>query len=1266
MGRWGDFVAKFAVLAMGPVAVVGGLWLWLSLDAAAAPPSPLSCRAEDGAVAWLGEPLRIATALEADASGGASAAPPVALLFMLDTSSSTTEGRDELSGAVQHLSRDVLLSGVAESRVALATFDSAARIETAWSADPAAIDRGLVAAAGRTGGTDAAAALKTADEAFGTVAAGARRVLALYTDGEFDRWPELEAGARAMRARGVDIYVIGIPGRMDPRLIGLTGDGRRLLPTSNQSDVTAAFRRVAEATLDARAAVGVLEHKVDGRLFDASFVEAGWALRGGARLERDVAPVLSGATAFHHDLIPRTLGVARTAVQRPAFSYANFKDGAETVRVCEPPKILTVSPLFLLAAFAPALAFLVATALRRLSTPDEEPAPRPFSLRPPSSTAGVLAPPEPSAVPRKFTPTLFIGLGGWGAAAGAEARRALSDGAAAGGGTPPVFFLDVDVDERTAARVRPSPSAGIGVVLPPPPPPSSALHIDRALESLGPSDDPGDRLAAVAARHVGNEEKTTVVGTRGNRLFGRVAFKAWLKDGDLESRLLQAVDLLSAQGGDEDVRQIVVFAHAAGGFGGAVALDVARILQRALAARRRGGEMGTEVIGVYGLSDRPEKRAAVAAVMQEIETARSAGVYPRRRASGGVFSGSVPNFNGGDARPPFDAVLVVEDDGVAPVADGGISPVGGDADVARIGALASVAVDAGNRRALFAELVRPGETATLLRAASVDVQSAVVQKIVADEFIARFIGSHVLGGLEPAHDERGFRPPPVSAADVDRAAARWRAVCLRGDGFGALLAAAFAAGDGSGSGLGSGEGGGDGPAAIDPSPDRLMRDAAESLTALTSPGDGRGAAAGRESPFVVAALLDRFVERARLAAATGGGGGRMFSAQETAALTTAADLLEPTARRIREWNEGLLALVGEAAASKKRLTAQWEKTQEQTTRGQTTGGRTTGGKTASAGRPSPQSAADEDVAGAWLGEVLSAWTGAAGETGAGDRLALAIVGDGGELRPVLRSRLGFRRDFASPDEAVAGLRDIAADVAARRPPARIDREIDRADAATRKAWGDFLTRGDADAESAVVFQPVRAGGRSLDPLDWIVEPPGLPPRLNAGGWDRSRTTRVSRRRLFMPPVDGDLPLVQVEDVLGERLRREIADDLDRRVVALPPELRLAAADVAGLRSFAVAYARGNVTTRIDACGRRRFCLTPLGRFIGDETPRLASALGDFLSLPDPRPPEWPETGERGDFSLLEAQRMNKREPDAADQERLYVLSALHLALEGRI
>ena len=127
--------------------------------------------------------------------------------------------------------------------------------------------------------------LHKAQEIMSTIPAGARRVLVLYTDGNVMAcFPcpqmsdeEIASESAKVRAQGVDIFAVGIPGRPSGRLSAvITGDPNRVYQPADVSDLAAKFRGVAMAALDAPRGGAVVSQALDGRHWQVPSGQPGW------------------------------------------------------------------------------------------------------------------------------------------------------------------------------------------------------------------------------------------------------------------------------------------------------------------------------------------------------------------------------------------------------------------------------------------------------------------------------------------------------------------------------------------------------------------------------------------------------------------------------------------------------------------------------------------------------------------------------------------------------------------------------------------------------------------------------------------------------------------------------------------------------------------------------------------------------------------------------------------------------------------------------
>lgn len=177
---------------------------------------------------------------------------PVDAVVVLDTSSSMAEqvagGGTKLEAAVAAV--DALAGQLTpRDRVALVTFDRAARLAAPLSGDPAVL-RAALAALPLADGTAIDAGLREARAHLAAAGGASSRqpAIVLLTDGR--AYPSTPAAviaeADAARAAGITLHAVGLGREVDARLLAsIAGDPARLRLTTGRGDVVAAFMAIA-------------------------------------------------------------------------------------------------------------------------------------------------------------------------------------------------------------------------------------------------------------------------------------------------------------------------------------------------------------------------------------------------------------------------------------------------------------------------------------------------------------------------------------------------------------------------------------------------------------------------------------------------------------------------------------------------------------------------------------------------------------------------------------------------------------------------------------------------------------------------------------------------------------------------------------------------------------------------------------------------------------------------------------------------------------
>nr|WP_294560723.1 VWA domain-containing protein [uncultured Rhodopila sp.] len=1210
----------------GPLVVIGGLWAWTGSTNAPPDPGPLFCDPEQ-TLSWVDSPNLLTTTYAPVAVPDArplAVPPPIDLLIMVDVSGSTDSTRDDMVQAGLAVMRQ--LKSRPGSNVALISFEVGAVLQADWTDDVSVMANALRRLHDLGGENDSRAGFDLAAETLRHARKDSRKIIVFYTDGELVdcsgptcpavrfTWNDMAAAGGALRRMGADIYAVGTPGHLNPNMAQITGSNDHQLRPDNQSEIMAKFREaVASGTGQALTPArppGIFSEGVDGRLFDAAVPNTGWLLSSGY-LTREVDGVPGNRMSFEHGLVPKVVGLMPLQLAPPKLTYLD-RDGRAVEQNCRVRNTLVISPLFLLWSLLPCLGWSLRCLLVRPPDEIKPPTPRiPDPLPPPAGD--VLRFPPPAERREPVVPTLFIGLGRWGGGALQAARLEMLHAHAGEAALPPCSFLAIDVD---GAKL-PTTAADFALPYQSLVAPAAVTDVYSYLDDVAREHRTvGGNAQMANYRHASRQELNLGSGSHGDRLLAHTALLRWFDKGGLAADLGRHLDELLRRPALGGVRQIVLFAHAAGGFGSAALLDVARILRRRAREVQQHGDLIPEIIAIVcSDTDDLEARKRRDALFQEDSTSRSFGLYPQHI----VLGQGDPLLDRTDSEAPLDTLLAA---------------VGTDAETQLEAAMtAAVLVDANPRLELLSAIAQTAGPTASIQASAIAVRRAHVRDLVAEELLVRVIAARLLGGVQLAPDDTGFAIAPATEEDArnalqksvetDAAASPWRPLVEASSDASrmpAFLAALASVGEDN--------------------LEWMIRAAAHSLSnAFAEPGRNL-------TPEQVAAGMTLLAKHLR--------GSLRTEAQILAApantltmMDALADRLDLLASALRRWTGALLAAMAEAAKKRSALLRDIEPS--------------------NARLALLDTAADEAMIDRWLADAVRAWAGQHGPDAdpIGERVGFAVTIDNNALLPVVRSRIGHRTELRTPDAALRALRDMAEAIASLVPASHIDTAIARLDPLDVRRLARGLTQGHASKDALLVHPGAgeeSAAGHLRSFLTEIAGPVDQRAHREATGGDRSAIRWIGWAPLPAATSPAPLPVVQPADVAGERLRQNIVHLLQRTVETMPRELSIAFAKPDRFRAFATAYTAGHLELRADAAGRMSWWLKDARRFItqGD---RLANAAAAFAADDRAVTATYPPLQQGGGFSLFNEVRAGSRTVDRRAEADLVVLAAIKLALE---
>lgn len=783
------FVAGLALLIAVPVAVLAGLWGMARFHNQTAGVGPLTCSLSAD-WAFVGQPLEYQIRYSGPAPADSPDLDRADIVIAIDVSGSMVDSLPAIKHAVGQLAANLLREG--RYRLAVIGFDVPASQVVPWTSNTEAVARGLATVGTMDGDNDSRALFALLPKVMSEARPGSRKVVVMFTDGYLDacpanrcptlmNWAEMETAAAGLRKSGVKIAAVGLPRHTFRQgLVRLTGSDALVHDPSIIGALATSLRQAAAAGSSVVGPNASLGLHLDGRNFEISSDVLGeWRLRGG-QLALDVAPLPNMPAMFPISIAARHVGLW-TVGQPPADMGIRDARGAETRHVCTiAPQVLVVSWGLLLLVFSPAILWILAHLGRLLMSTGGTVTETAHLL--PRFTAP--ADPLPSLPPvirqGPVIPTLIVGLGGGGAAL----LHARYQGLIRGGDKVEEKshnLLLLDIDGRTITM------PGVDVRLAP-----TALTNLDALASHG----------ALTVHHLAVFQPETMrdrprrelnlsEGARGDRRLARLAFFRWLVEGDVKTVLDDALKRLLGLPTPTGHRQILIAFDENGGFGSAVAIDVARLFRRISRMRQRAEGNAIPDIVLLSLSTGligPNAQSFQA----ELDTVGITGATPYRT----TYCPEDPVLDCEDREVPYLAVLRLID--------------GEMGAAARRGAyLASLLADPASRREILAEmLVRRQESQRRGRGFTAEVWPSGLSVAAASrrEAIARALFLYLIAGdnllgLRPAPGG-GFTVPAVTSDEAVDALQRWaESDGARNGGLEDFLIAIAAGASGTGSSL---------------------------------------------------------------------------------------------------------------------------------------------------------------------------------------------------------------------------------------------------------------------------------------------------------------------------------------------------------------------------------------------------------------------------------------------------------------------------------
>lgn len=1202
------FVAILFALVLAPLLVIACFAFYVSQHNSAPQTGALRSRLVPSVV-FGGEADLGLTFMGGTAGPGTQRDPErLDIALFVDVSGSMIESLPAMRLAVAEMARQLLAepgTGKADGeplvRIALARFDTGAEITADWTSARGDIERGLARIDGpyKTIENDMGEAFAAMEGLVARARPGARRVLVLYTDGGILAcpasicprplsWEAVEQRARALReGAGVALYVVGLPGSLDSEaMLKVTGDPARILAPSSSAELVPGFQEVVEAEVGALSDMAILTHRIDGRGFAVYSPDGSWHTAADGALETRISPLYTTEQSFGYRVRPLVSGLWTLDLRPPELVYTDRGGTLRQIYGSRQLKLLVLDPWLLAAAFLPALLWIAFYLAARGAPRAPTPALSDWPELPPRPVPTVLPLPRPRPAPAaRPVPTLFIGLGGAGRATVVAIRDNLVQ--AYEGRLPPCFaFLTIDLDAiGSGASDIPAEAADVieQQIMP--------RDLTRLLDYLPRSGVGAAELAWFDARRFRDATRDTLDvsgGARGDRMLGRLAFFRWLGQGALLATLSNALRGLAARSAPDGIRQVVIVASRVGGFGGAVMLDVARLLKRIDAVDERPGVFGTEVLGLVlsAAEDLAVGQRNVAAFEIELDTSLCSGLYPWRT----VYGVTDPLLSGDDREPPLHWSLFAAGDTAADAAQG----------AAELGAgLTEFAVRQTLLRRVDAGL---GDTRIEVHAKSLRVRSVQVREQVGRELLLRVANGVI--GLRPSTIS-GYELSLPSADEAAEQLAAWADQEPASSPWKRLL-----------------------EAAVNPIRTESLVETMESFAPPTQDwlkqvlADSLNRCMARAVPRawslaiavgVLRHLADRLRERIVPDAGT------LVSRSDTAACITAvAAMCSAAADELQQWGEDLArrcAVVGRA-----RDQGYAEDDEIAAARGCVfiDGG-----------------IEKEDIERS-VKSLHEGWfTGGGRSPGSAPAVHFGLA-DAGQAGVLLYGNIGQRRLARNVDAAFAMLQDLSDRLAATAPAAGIATALTE-DAIPRLAM--VLSERDAVSGSLVIAPCPRAsepaGGRVSALVSAITRPLGLRFADNVCGADRTALHHWTWRRWQPLAAVSDPAFVQLVDRNAEQLRARLEGHYERELPGFPASLRAALMEPATLADFAAAYRSARVQRRADSAGRLQWYLTGVERFLTfGRVASLADAAAGFVFLGGGQVPLGDLDGGAGDFTLL--------------------------------
>ncbi|MCA1565902.1 MAG: VWA domain-containing protein [Acidobacteria bacterium] len=1159
--------------------------------------------------------------------------PPttVDIAFLIDVSSSMTRSLPAMADAAYKVAQE-LSTEKDRIRFALIRFDTQAEITTPWTEDPETLFDGLKQLRPFTGGNDTRAAFVKLDELLAKSRPAAKKVAVFYTDGLLEACNqyifnspcpsgpmtsrEMIEKAAALRAEGVELFSIGLPGYGSaPLMLEITDSPAHVFDPVDAADLAVNFRLAARGMLGASGEGGQLSHLLDGRHFAAPLQGTSWGVDRSGTLNLSVGKLPNASTTYAHPLVPLSSGLWRVGVEPPRLTFAAQDGRLQNLRAARRPSLLVVGWMMLLYCLLPAALWTLFFLTQSTPSPAEPERLLPDILRPSPPT---LLPTLPAISENRVAPvpTLFIGLGGIGRRS-LQATRAELKQAHLGFHSQPYNFLWIDLDTKEATGVAPFEEwreYPIKELIAP----SEIRRAQAYLPEPGAVPEHLKWFDAQRYRNVPREKLNLAEGTRGDRALARLSLFQWLaqeeEEEEEEEALLSVLENacreLAQLNSIDGTRQIVVFASPDGGIGSGWFLDVGRLLQR-IARRQqeqREIEFMPEIMGV--LSDAPERLNVENRKALELEFGAAAlsGAFPQRTTY-------VPDrglLDGVDKESPYHWVFTT-------------SAYDDNSATAQSAELAAVLIERRPRTSLLkaSDSLQPRQFISV-QTRSVQVLPVQLYERIHYEVFLRTVGPDILLDLEPSV-MGGFALKSISTETAARRLAAWAQAEPPGTPLQLLLAAA------SDSALAPGfirimQG------SSPPTQEWFANTLSHSITLrLHGHGDADDSQWHRDwMPGEAIATLRLLSTRLGVTV--------LPEVQASGAPAHTLEIIGHVKKVAGEAADQLEAWVKEFCEVCEKFHQrhnEFSHVRDEIRR--------------LSGRTYLEPLHEEEQVSRWIKEIFETWLGTPDTTSAiRERLFFAVVVEGNSVRVVLRSYVASAKEFDTAAEAIDTLDEQARVLARVAPAIRIGGALAKEPQDKRKQLADRIVDTTTAPREVLVVAPHAGDGDETRIIEefcqLIPQPPSHGRRMDQRGDDQTAVRRLelTEHSFASGGERAQIPYITIAEQQGELLRVRAENKYKISVSILPPELRVALAHPAAFGSFARAYKAGHIVLREDTAGRSQWSYLDTGEFLtfGPE-PTLAQTAANYVSYIGSPPQTFDLIGEGGKFTKL-AQWRKKR------------------------